>query len=266
MYTFRPLPVCWEREESLKKKPIQTLFWARTFRSDAHEVNDNGKVPFVALSLPILRSVTKSQCQSEILTKRKVTMRKQKLNGKLLFAALFTLHCCKKRKEKKGNKNEMTNKLLCCAQPPSLQKKEKQTKQKTNKKTKKETKIILANLLLWLCLASISAKKKTNKKEIKKTSKATKSRMANYLPWPCPASISAWQQLAPVSDQGSMPIMPMGKLKKNYTKVLQTRSRRRIWQDISFRPCSRVKSDQIFWSRGKDERFAENTDYFRLLI
>ena len=139
----------------------KTLFWARTFRSDAHEVNDNGKVPFVALSLPILRSVTKSQCQSEILTKRKVTMRKQKLNGKLLFAALFILHCCKKRKEKniKGNKNEMTNKLLCCAQPPSLQKKEKQTKQ-----TKKETKSILANFLLWLCLAFISAKKKTNKK------------------------------------------------------------------------------------------------------
>ena len=72
-------------------------------------------------------------------------MRKQKLNGKLLFAALFILHCCKKRKEKniKGNKNEMTNKLLCCAQPPSLQKKEKQTKQ-----TKKETKSILANFLL----------------------------------------------------------------------------------------------------------------------
>ena len=65
-----------------------------------------------------------------------------------------------KKKNIKGNKNKMTNKLLCCAQPPSLQKKkEKQTKQ-----TKKETKSILANFLLWLCLAFISAKKKTNKK------------------------------------------------------------------------------------------------------
>ena len=143
MYTFRPLPVCWEGEESLKKKPIQTLFWARTFRSDAHEVNDNGKVPFVALSLPILRSVTKSQCQSEILTKRKVTMRKQKLNGKLLFAALFILHRWKKEKKKniKGNKNEMTNKLLCCAQPPSLQKKEKQQNKKQTKKRKRKQRV-----------------------------------------------------------------------------------------------------------------------------
>ena len=67
-------------------------------------------------------------------------MRKQKLNGKLLFAALFILHCCKKRKEKniKGNKNEMTNKLLCCAQPPSLQIKEKQ---KTNKKQKRKQRV-----------------------------------------------------------------------------------------------------------------------------
>ena len=70
-------------------------------------------------------------------------MRKQKLNGKLLFAALFILHRCKKRKEKniKGNKNEMTNKLLCCAQPPSLQKKEKQTKQKTNKKQNRKQRV-----------------------------------------------------------------------------------------------------------------------------
>ena len=160
MYTFRPLPVCWEGEESLKKKPIQTLFWARTFRSDAHEVNDNGKVPFVALSLPILRSVTKSQCQSEILTKRKVTMRKQKLNGKLLFAALFILHRCKKSKEKTSKVTKTKWQTSCCA-VPSLH---RCKKGKTNKKAKKETKSILANFLLWLCLASISAKKKTNKK------------------------------------------------------------------------------------------------------
>ena len=166
-----------------------------------------------------------------------------------------------KKKNIKGNKNEMTNKLLCCAQPPSLQK--RKNKQKSKKGNKEYTGKLLAVALssLHLCKEENKQKKKT-----KKTSKATKSRMANYLPWPCPASISAWQQLAPVSDQGSMPIMPIGKLKKIYTKVLQTRSRRRIWQDISFRPCSRVKSDQIFWSRGKVERFAENMDYFRLLI
>ena len=128
----------------------------------------------------------------------------------------------KQRKNIKGNKNEMTNKLLCCAQPPSLQKKEKQTKQ-----TKKGTKSILANFLLWLCLAFISAKKKTNKKRKPKNIEGNKEQNGNYLPWPCPASISAWQQLAPVSDQGSMPIVPVGKLKKNYTKasLFQRRSR-----------------------------------------
>ena len=182
--------------------PKKTHFWAKTFRSDVHEVNDNGKVPFVALSLPILRSVTKSQCQSAILTKRKVTMRKQKLNGKLLFATLFILHRCKKRKEKTSKETKTKwQKLLCCAQPPSLQKRDKKRKQRAYWQTS--------------CCDFVQppSLQKRKQKKAKKTSEATKSRMANYLLWPCPASISAWQQLAPVSDQGSMPIMPMGKLK-----------------------------------------------------
>ena len=156
-----------------KKCQKNSLFWARTFRSDVHEVNDNGKVPFVALSLPILRSVTKSQCQSAILTKRKVTMRKQKLNGKLLFATLFILHRCK-RKQKQNDKQVAVQ----CPASIAAKKEGKQAKQTKNKKGNKEH----TGKLLAVTLSSLHLCKKENKQKSKKTSKATKSRMANYLP------------------------------------------------------------------------------------
>ena len=46
---FCPLAVCWEGEKSFVKKNAKknSLFWARTFRSDVHEVNDNGKYPLL---------------------------------------------------------------------------------------------------------------------------------------------------------------------------------------------------------------------------
>ena len=113
----------------------------------------------------------------------------------------------------------------CCAVPSLHRCKKRGKTSQTNKKQKRKQRAYWQTSCCDFVQPPSLQKKKTNKKA-KKTSEATKSRMANYLPWPCPASISAWQQLAPVSDQGSMPIMPMGKLETIFKKVLlfQTRS------------------------------------------
>merc|ERR1711963_1313210 len=66
------------------------------------------------------------------IDKKKSNNEETKTEWQTTFCGLVHPPSLKKRKEKKGNKNEMTNKLLCCAQPPSLQKKGKtKNKQKT---------------------------------------------------------------------------------------------------------------------------------------